>query len=92
LHPTVIKVRIKVRVKVRAKDWVRVKMTYKYLIWIFVQTSMNYNCLSFITSPTVLDKLSYNRINAFEQSCYRRMLKIKWIDKVSNEETLQMPN
>jgi len=28
------------------------------------------------------------RINAFEQWCYRRSLKIKWSDKVSNEQVL----
>ena len=29
------------------------------------------------------------RINAIEQWCYRRLLKIKWTDKISNEEVLQ---
>ena len=30
------------------------------------------------------------RINAFEQHwCYRRLLRIKWSDKVSNEEVIQ---
>jgi len=29
------------------------------------------------------------RINAFEQWCYRRLLKIKWTDMISNEEALQ---
>jgi len=28
------------------------------------------------------------RIHAFEQWCYRRLLKVKWTDKVSNEEIL----
>jgi len=29
------------------------------------------------------------RINAFEQWCYRRLLKIKWTDMNSNEEVLR---
>jgi len=29
------------------------------------------------------------RINAFEQWCYRRMLKISWKDKVPNTEVLK---
>jgi hypothetical protein len=29
------------------------------------------------------------RIDAFEQWCYRRILKVKWIDKVSNDKVLQ---
>ena len=28
-------------------------------------------------------------INYFQQLCYRRMMKIKWTDKISNEEVLQ---
>ena len=31
-------------------------------------------------------------INALEQWCYRRLLKIKWTDKVSNEEVLRRMN
>jgi len=29
------------------------------------------------------------RINAFEQWCYRRILKIKWSDRITNTEVLQ---
>ena len=29
------------------------------------------------------------RIEAFEMWCYRRMMRIKWIDRVSNEEVLK---
>jgi len=39
-------------------------------------------------SWTLNDDLS-RRINSFEQWCYRRMMKIKWTDKISNEEVLQ---
>jgi len=34
--------------------------------------------------------VAYNqRINVFEQWCYRRMLRITWKDKVSNTEVLK---
>jgi len=36
-----------------------------------------------------LNKELSQRINAFEQWCYRRLLKIKWTDMISNEEVLQ---
>ena len=29
------------------------------------------------------------RVETFEMGCYRRMMKIKWIDRVSNEEVLR---
>jgi len=29
------------------------------------------------------------RINAFEQWCYRRILKIKWTDRIPNAEVMQ---
>ena len=32
------------------------------------------------------------RIEAFEMWCYRRMLRIRWVDKVTNEEILQQVN
>jgi len=32
----------------------------------------------------------YQRINVFEQWCYRRMLRIQWSDKVSNEVIQRM--
>ncbi|XP_049833909.1 uncharacterized protein LOC126278101 [Schistocerca gregaria] len=34
-------------------------------------------------------KLEQKRIEAFEMWCYRRMLKIRWTDKVRNEEVLR---
>ena len=30
-----------------------------------------------------------SRVEAFEMWCYRRMMKIKWIDRISNEEVLR---
>ena len=30
-----------------------------------------------------------SRVEAFEMWCYRRMMRIKWIDRVSNEEVLR---
>ena len=30
-----------------------------------------------------------SRVEAFEMWCYRRMMEIKWIDRVSNEEVLR---
>jgi len=39
-------------------------------------------------SWTLNDDVS-RRINSFEQWCYRRMMKSKWTDKISNEEVLQ---
>jgi len=35
-----------------------------------------------------MNKDLIGRINANEQWCYRRLLKIKWTDKISSEEVL----
>ena len=35
-----------------------------------------------------INSLDKKRIEAFEMWCYRRMLKIKWVDHVTNEEVL----
>jgi hypothetical protein len=29
-------------------------------------------------------------VNAFETWCWRRMLKMKWTDRITNDETFQM--
>ena len=44
---------------------------------------LNYGC-EFWTWNKAIEK----RINAFEQWCYRRMLKISWKDRVTNVEVL----
>ena len=36
-----------------------------------------------------MNKELVQRINGFEQWCYRRLLKINWTDKISNEEVPQ---
>jgi len=36
-----------------------------------------------------MNKDLVRRINAFEQRCYKRPLKIKWTDKIFNEEVLK---
>jgi len=43
-----------------------------------------YSCESWTTNKDLV-----RRINAFEQWCYRRLLKIKWTNKISNEELLR---
>jgi len=44
---------------------------------------LKYSCESWTPSKDLTQ-----RINAYEQWCYRRLLKIKWSDKVSNEQVL----
>ena len=41
------------------------------------------------TEQWTVNKNLMKRINAFEQWCYRRMLKISWKDKVPNLEVLK---
>jgi hypothetical protein len=36
-----------------------------------------------------ITKAEQGRIEAFEMWCYRRMLKISWMDMVTNEEVLE---
>ena len=35
-----------------------------------------------------ITKADKKRIEAFEMCCYRRMLKIRWVDRITNEEVL----
>ena len=35
-----------------------------------------------------INSLDKKRIEAFEMWCYRRMLKIRWVDRITNEEVL----
>jgi len=36
-----------------------------------------------------MNRDSVRRIKAFEQWCYRRLLKIKWMDKILQEKVLR---
>lgn len=36
-----------------------------------------------------ISKVKQRRIEAFELQCYRRMLKVNWMDMVTNEEILE---
>jgi len=55
----------------------------KRILDCYIFPVLKYSCESW----TLNNDLT-RRINAFEQWCYRRMLKIKWSDKVSNEQVL----
>src|SRR6267154_5704757 len=47
----------------------------------FVFSILNYGCGSW-----TWNKAMRKKVNAFEMSCYRRMLKISWKDRVRNVE------
>ena len=49
-----------------------------------VFSSMMYGCETW-----VLTKDSQRRVLAFERKCYRKILKISWTEKVSNEEVYE---
>ena len=49
----------------------------------YVFSVLNYGCECWTWSETTLKK-----VDAFEQWCYRRILKISWKDKVKNDEVL----
>ena len=59
----------------------------KRLLHCYVFPVLKYSCESW-----TMNKDLTRRINAFEQWCYRRLLKIKWMDKISNEEVLRRMN
>jgi len=59
----------------------------KRILQCYVFPVVKYSCKSW-----TLNKDLSRRINAFEQWCYRRLLKIKWTDKISNEEVLRRMN
>ena len=39
-----------------------------------------------------IGKAERRRLEAFEMWCYRKLLKISWVDKVTNEEVLILVN
>ena len=49
----------------------------------FLSTVLRYACESWTINNNLV-----KRINAFEQCCCHRLLKIRWADKVPNEEVL----
>jgi len=59
----------------------------KRILQCYVFPVIKYSCESW-----TLNKDLDRRINAMEQWCYRRLLKIKWTDKISNEEVLRQMN
>ena len=56
----------------------------KRILCCYVFPVAKYSCESWTMNRDVI-----RRINAFEQWCYRRILKIKWNDKITNEEVLK---
>ena len=55
----------------------------KRMLHCYVFPVLKYSCESWMMNKDLVQ-----RINAFEQWCYRRLLKIKWMDKILNEEVL----
>ena len=49
-----------------------------------IQFLIKYVCESWTMNSDLI-----RRINAFEQWCYRRILKIKWTDRIPNAEVMQ---
>jgi len=59
----------------------------KRILQCYVLPVVRYSCESWTLNQDLC-----RRINAFEQWCYRRLLKIKWTDRISNEEVLRRMN
>ena len=59
--------------------------TRKRLLNCYVFSVLKYGCESWTVNKNLM-----KRINAFEQWCYRRMLKISWKDKVPNTEVKEL--
>ena len=59
--------------------------TRKRLLKAYVWSVALYGCEAW-----TLGKPEMKRIEAFEMWCYRRMKKIKWIDKITNKRVLEM--
>jgi len=55
----------------------------KRILQCYVFPVIRYLCESW-----TLSKDLSHRINAFKQWCYQRLLKIKWTDKITNEEVI----
>jgi len=63
--------------EISACEWKRILQCYVYPV-------LKYSCESWTLNNDLI-----RRINSLEQRCYRRILKIKWTDKVSNEAVLE---
>ncbi|KAI5735070.1 hypothetical protein M8J77_013749 [Diaphorina citri] len=48
-----------------------------------------FSILTYGSEAWTVNKIFGKKINAFEQWCYRRMLKVSWIEKVTNKEILR---
>ena len=60
-------------------------VTKKKLIKAYVWSVLLYGCESWTISKTMA-----NRLEAMEMWCYRRMMKISWMERKTNEEVLQL--
>ncbi|KAL1445907.1 hypothetical protein WDU94_015575 [Cyamophila willieti] len=60
------------------------KSTKLRLLKTYVFSIMTYGCEAWTVS-----NIFSKKINAFEQWCYRRMMKVSWIDRITNEEILR---
>lgn len=56
----------------------------KRILQCYIYPVLKYSCESWTLNNDLI-----RRINSLEQWCYRRILKIKWTDKVSNEAVLK---
>ena len=61
--------------------------TRKHLLRMFVWSVLLYGSESW-----TIGEVDRRKLEAFEMWCYRRMLKIRWVDKVTNEEVLRRTN
>jgi len=68
------------RRNIRFKTKLRVLNSYVFSV-------LNYGCESW-----TLNHAMRKKVTAFEMWCYRRMLKISWVDKVTNQEVLNRIN
>ena len=55
----------------------------KMLLKIYVWSIAMYGCETW-----TIGEVERKRLEAFEMSCYKRMMNIKWMDRITNEEVL----
>ena len=61
------------------------KINIYIYIYIYIWSVLLYGCEAWTIS-----KGERRRLEAFEMWCYRKLLKINWVDKVTNEEVLNL--